>query len=330
MILSIDERHAVVAEAARAPSAHNTQPARWRFEGDSVVLFRATDRILPVGDPTGHDMQASLGAAFEGTALALSTRGLRLGDPLSEEDAHANGCAPVVRARITQSEDAHPDALAAFVSKRHAFRGKFGPPRADDLEVLSALDAADVMLVGANGLNALARLHDDATWAYESRPEYHRELWSWLRLSRRHPSYHRDGLNADCLALSAPERWVASKLLQPARFAWLSRLGLARHLVSESAPVKSASAALLFCPRRDAAAFDVGRRFYRLWLEVTALGFHLAPMSASADHTPTRAALESAHRVPADHRIANVFRVGRIPPGEVAVSPRLPVDELLV
>jgi len=328
--LSINERRAVVAEAARAPSVHNIQPARWRFEDDDVVLFRATDRILPVADPSGHDVQASLGAAFEGMALALSTRGLRLGDPQSAEDARANGCAPVVRARITESGDVHPDPLAAFVSKRHAFRGKFGASRAEDLAVLSALDSADVRLVGADDLNALARLHDDATWTYESRPEYHRELWSWLRLSRRHPSYHRDGLNADCLALSAPERWAASRLLQPTRFAWLSRLGVARYLVSESAPVKSASAALLFCPRRDAAAFDVGRRFYRLWLEVTALGFHLTPMSASADHVPTRAALESAHRIPGDHRIANVFRVGRVPPDEVAVSPRLPVDELIV
>jgi hypothetical protein len=330
MRLSRDERHAVVAEASRAPSVHNIQPARWRFEDDSVVLFRATDRIIPVADPSGHDVQASLGAAFEGMALALSARGLRLGEPELEEDARGTGCAPVVRARIGQGGDTPPDPLAAFVLQRRAFRGKFGTSRADDVAVLSALDGADVRLVDADALNALARLHDDATWSYESRPDYHRELWSWLRLSRRHPSYHRDGLNADCLALSAPERWAASVLLHPTRFAWLSRLGIARFLVSESAPVRSASAALLFCPRRDAAAFDVGRRFYRLWLEVTALGFHLTPMSASADHAPTRALLESAHRVPSDRRIANVFRAGRIPDDEVAVSPRLPVDELLV
>jgi hypothetical protein len=331
MMLERDELHAVVAEASRAPSVHNIQPARWRLEDDSLVLFRATDRVIPVADPSGHDVQASLGAAFEGMAIALSARGLRLGEPQPEEKSLATGCAPVVRARIIrQSADTPPDPLAAFVSQRRAFRGKFAASRADDMAVLSALQNPDVRLVGADALSALAKLHDEATWAYESRPEYHRELWSWLRLSRRHPAYHRDGLNADCLALSAPERWAASRLLQPTRFAWLSRLGVARLLVSESGPVKSASAAILFCPRRDAPAFDVGRRFYRFWLEVTALGFHLTPMSASADHAPTRDLLESAHRVPSDRRIANVFRVGRIPDDEVAVSPRLPVNELLV
>jgi hypothetical protein len=129
--------------------------------------------------------------------------------------------------------------------------------------------------------------------------------------------------------LSALERWVASKLLEPGRFAWLSRLRLARHLVSEGRQVRSASAAILFCPRRDESSFDIGRRFYRLWLEVTRLGFHLAPMSASADDALTRAALETDHAIRHDRRIANVFRVGRVPDDDVALSPRLPVGELL-
>ena len=53
-LLSLAEQRAVVAEASRAPSVHNVQPARWRFVDDSVVLFRAIDRALPVADPTGH------------------------------------------------------------------------------------------------------------------------------------------------------------------------------------------------------------------------------------------------------------------------------------
>ncbi len=330
MTLSIAEQRAIVAEAARAPSVHNVQPTRWRFDPDSVVLFRATDRTLPVADPTGRDVHASLGAAFEGTAIALATRGLRLAEPRPEHDAQASGCSPVVRAQIERSQDVRPDPLAGSVFKRHAFRGKFDKPQAGDFEALSGLTSADVRLVAVNALGTLGKLHDDATWSFESRPEYHRELWSWLRLSRRHPSYHRDGLNADCLSLSAPERWIGSGLLRPGIFAWLSRIGLARHLVAEGAPVRSASAAILFCPSRDDSAFDVGRRFYRVWLEITRLGFHLAPMSASADDARTRVALETGYSVPNGRCVANVFRVGHIKDAEVAVSPRLPVEELLV
>ena len=41
-------------------------------------------------------------------------------------------------------------------------------------------------------------------------------------------------------------------------------------------------------------------------------------------------ALEQECQVPADRRIANVFRVGRIRDSAVAESPRLRVSELLV
>ncbi|MEP6989884.1 MAG: hypothetical protein ABJA80_03065 [bacterium] len=329
--LAPDEVHAIVAAAARAPSVHNIQPARWRFESDgSVVLFRALDRALPVADPTGHDVQASLGAAFEAMSMALSARGISLGAPLGAGDVMADGCEPVVRASLEQTGRA-TDPLEPWLAVRRSFRGRFLPADAGQLARLNGIAAADARLVaGGEALRALAALHDAATWTFESRADYHRELWSWLRLSPRDPDYHRDGLNADCLALSAAERWAAARLLAPGPFALLGRLGIARPLISEGASVRSASAAVVFCPLKRASAFDVGRRMLRLWLEVEAAGLHLAPMSACADDARVRPALERLHGVPAERRLANVFRVGRMDDAAVAVSPRLPVDEYLV
>jgi hypothetical protein len=329
-LLTIAEQRALVEEASRAPSVHNIQPARWRFVGDSVVLFRAIDRVLAVADPSGHDVDASLGAAFEGFSIALSRLGLVARDIMDAAGFTASGCAPVLLASITRATAATSDALAPWVFERRAFRGRFEPPKPDDARALLALKNDDVVLIPAVRLSALASHHDAATWAFESRREYHRELWAWLRLSRQHPRYGRDGLNADCLALSGLERRAASVLLRPAVFGPLSAFGIARHLISEAPQVRSATTALLFTPRRTDTPFDVGRRFYRLWLEVTALGFHLAPMSASADHESTRDLLARESGVSSDRRIANVLRVGRIRPGAAALSPRLPVDELLV
>jgi nitroreductase len=329
-LLSLTEQRAVVAEASRAPSVHNVQPARWRFVDDSVVLFRAIDRALPVADPTGHDIEASLGAAFEGMSIALSRRGLVASRSADATAFNAPRCASVLHASISRATAEESDPLAPWVFARRAFRGRFEPSTPDDARALATLAREDVILIPHERLLTLATRHDAATWAFESRPEYHRELWAWLRLSRRHPSYGRDGLNADCLALSGLERRAALLLLKPSVFAQLAGIGVARHLISEAPQVRSAATALLFTPRRTDTPFDVGRRFYRLWLEVTALGFHLVPMSASADHESTRGLLAAEHTVPPDRRIANVLRVGRARPGSVAQSPRLPVDELFV
>ena len=319
---------ALVREAARAPSVHNVQPARWRFEpGGDVVLFRALDRVLPVADPGGHDVDVSLGAAFEGMAIALSRLGLGLGMPVPERTAEAEGCRPVVRARVT--DGAVEDPLASAVPARRSYRGRFSRRGARELSSARRLEASDVHVIDdALDIRRSSRMHDAATWRFESRPEYHAELWSWLRLSRRDPRYRRDGLTADCLALSPIERLAARVLLRPLVFSALGRLRIAPRLVSEAPQVRSAIALVLFMPLRADPAFGVGRRFYRLWLELTAAGLHAVPMSASADDPVARAQFDSL--VPKDRRLANVLRVGHAPAGRVAESPRLPVEELIV
>jgi nitroreductase len=318
----------LVREAARAPSVHNVQPARWRFEpGGDVVLFRALDRVLPIADPTGHDVDASLGAAFEGMAIALSRVGLVLGAPVSERGAQAEGCAPVVRARVTSGGAIDP--LAPHVMERRTYRGAFSRRGARELASARLMEASDVHVIDdAVDIRLSSRSHDAATWRFESKREYHAELWSWLRLSRRDARYQRDGLNADCLALSTPQRLGALVLLRPTVFRLLTRLRVARYLISESAQVRSAIALVLFMPRRTDSAFDAGRRFYRLWLEITAAGLHAVPMSASVDDPVTRSQYEPL--VPPGRRLANVLRVGHAPGGAAAESYRLPVGELLV
>ena len=55
----------MVAEANLAPSVHNTQPARWQFEGDVIRLYAHLESCLKVGDPEFRDAGLSCGAALE-------------------------------------------------------------------------------------------------------------------------------------------------------------------------------------------------------------------------------------------------------------------------
>ena len=325
---SIALQETLAAEAARAPSVHNIQPARWRFTRDgALVLFRSLDRELPAADPTGRDVQASLGAAFEGMAIALSTRGIELGVPEPESREAATGCAPVFRADLIAG--AESDGLAPFVEQRRSWRGLFVSRSAADVAALTAMADDDVRVVhDVHTIDEAAKLHDRATWAFGRQPGIQQELWSWLRLSPKDPRYRRDGLTADCLLLSPPERQAARVLMRPRVFAAL-RFGAAQMLVSEAAQVRCAHALMLFCPRHDEPAFDFGRRFYRVWLTLTSMGFHAAPMSAVADSPVSNAILTGRAGIPGDRRLVSVLRVGRVA-GAVPVSPRLPPPELLV
>src|SRR5207244_1289393 len=179
----------LVREASRAPSAHNTQPARWRFSPDSaVVLFEEVSRRLP---------------------------------------------------------GAEPDPLAAQVTRRRTYRGRFLPADVAALDALhEVLDPApDVTPVyDAASIAVLAAESDRASFGFLALRGYQGELYRWLRFSPRDGGWTRDGLTADCLELSRVERLVGRWLFVPAYFALLAQVGLTRPLVAEAGRTRTAAA----------------------------------------------------------------------------------------
>ena len=325
-----DEQMAILAEVSRAPSVHNVQPARWRFENDGVTLLQDRSRRLPAGDPTGRDVEASLGASFEGMVLALSRLGLGLSEPLHVADDGRGELRSVCTARFVPGESVDP--LAEHVARRRSWRGAFAPVEAFDLVSLEATlnvreDAR--LLIGKDLIARVAKLNDDCSWEFMRDPSYHAELCEWMRLSPADPRWNVDGLSAECLAMSAIERRAASLLFRPAAFGVLKTIGLARALVAESARVKSAAAAIAFHRDDDESPFDSGRAFYRLWLEITATGLVACPMSSIADSALGSTEMRAHCRIPSGRRVVNVLRVGRAPT-KLPKSARLPASELLI
>ena len=317
----------IVQEAARAPSVHNVQPACWRFlPGGEVRLLRDVRRAIPVADPTGRDVLVSLGAAFEGLNLALSRRGLGLSLPEPWEGPAEGPYEPVCRAWIKKG--GAPDLLAGELLRRRAYRGRFKKATEEEIAALRRRfeGTEDVTLL----FEDLGRRHDEASYSFVRHPEYEAELYRWLRFRKGTPDWRRDGLNADCMALSAPERWAGAVLLHPRVYPLMKALGLGRILISEAPQVSSATALLLFHAPREQPPFEVGRRFHRLWLELSAAGWHACPLSALADDPAANAEIRAKAGLPEDRRLVNVLRVGKAPEGAVAESPRLPADELIV
>lgn len=337
--LPLDTLRAIVAEAARAPSAHNVQAARWatRASEARIVLLRDPFRNLPVADPTGRDDRAGLGAALEGFALAAGMRGLQVVDLAWAADAHRILGAPMIRefdvvATFQLRAGGAEDPLAPYVRHRRSWRGALG----SDAAASAALerlrddpDARDARILGADAAPEVARLVDEATWAFERQPAHHAELWRWLRLDPRDPAYHRDGLTADAMLLSNAERAAARLLMRPGVFRILQHTGLGKALVAEGGATRTAAGFLCFCPAAEASDYEVGRGLYRTWLAATRAGLVLAPMSAIADHPHSRAIIEARLALGGGRRLVQIFRAGTIdrqPPK----SPRLPVEELLI
>jgi hypothetical protein len=63
--------------ASLAASSHNTQPWKFRLDGDAISILPDFSRRCPVVDPDDHHLWVSLGCATENLLLAAQSVGLR-------------------------------------------------------------------------------------------------------------------------------------------------------------------------------------------------------------------------------------------------------------
>jgi nitroreductase len=328
MMLTEELLRDLVAEARLAPSVHNVQPTRWRRAAGTLLLLDDTRRRLPVADPEGRDIAISHGAALDAMALALARRGLRIAQVTPAGPQERDGpLVPVLRLSLGNGPVVPCDALAS----RTSWRGAFLPGDPDTSAALDRLQTAcdDLALLRQpQDLAFTAAWADRAGFGFLSDPAHRHELLHWMRLSRRHPDWGRDGLNAEAMALSRLEAGGAGLVLGPL-FPLLNRLGLARSLTSERAKTISAAAVALLHRPPDEDALTTGRAFHQAWLAMEAAGLTGCPVSVLVDDPEAHAALVARAGIPADRRLVAAFRIGRPAGTPARHRSRLPVGELI-
>lgn len=317
----------LVEEASLAPSVHNVQPARWRIDGDALTLFEFARNRLNAADPSGQDAQMSLGAAYEGLCIAASRHGVAL-SLSAVEGVREDELLPV--ARIERAGDCEADRLADFVPARQSWRGNFLVPGQEQSKKALSLAGEDChVFTEAVDLGLISTLLDDASLSFMKDEKFRRELFAWMRLSKGHPRWHLDGLNADALQMSHLEAAGASVLLGKV-FPFLDRFGFTRAALSEKGKTTNATAIAIYHRPLTETPFDAGRHFYRLWLRIEKAGFGAAVLAAIADHEPTSEILHKRAGLGADRKIVSAFRIGVRGKGKPFDRARLPVDDLFV
>ena len=73
--MMVEDQEAMLRAAVAAPSMHNTQPWRFRFNGRTVEVYRDRERELPAEDPSRRMLFVSLGAAIFNLRVAAAARG---------------------------------------------------------------------------------------------------------------------------------------------------------------------------------------------------------------------------------------------------------------
>ena len=323
-----DVLKALIAKTSLAPSVHNIQPARWRIESNEITLFENINACLPAADPTGKDVGISLGAACEGLILAANQIGLStVFEPITNAQCE-NNLRPIGKYRFQDGVTSDP--LCKFIEKRRSWRGRFLPSTEDDRMAVSALSTIDTtIIINDKKITQFSKLADEASYGFMRNSDFRKELVSWMRFTKRHPDWTRDGLNAEAMQLGAIEAMGAKYILGPL-FHVLDRVFLAPKLLAEADKTCTSTALVIFHRPDNESPFESGRHFYRLWLRIEALGFSAAVLAALADDDQVRGVITSSIDIPHDHRIVSTFRVGKRP-GNITLQPaRYPLEDILV
>jgi nitroreductase len=181
----------LVSAAAAAPSLHNTQPWRYRFDPDTVAIeVRAdTARALPQTDPAGRALHISVGAALFNLRVAVAHTGREPVVRLLPHPADP-GLLASVRMAGQPSDDDHDgrrgrelyDALWRRHSSRHPFSGRQVPPAVTAELVDAALaEGARLRLPGPAETVRILQLTAEAERRGASDPGRAAESRDWVR-----------------------------------------------------------------------------------------------------------------------------------------------------
>ncbi|MEV8516501.1 nitroreductase family protein [Dactylosporangium sp. NPDC051484] len=168
---------ACLRAAVAAPSIHNTQPWRFRFDGAGFDVYTDPKRTLEAIDPQGRAMHISVGAAVCNLRLALAAEGWASRLERTGPDARVT---PVARREASPSVR----ALAGAIARRRTNRDPYddAPVPVDTVELLQRAAAADgVRLVALDPVRrgAVLALTQAAEAWQRGDPRYLRELATW-------------------------------------------------------------------------------------------------------------------------------------------------------
>lgn len=317
----------IIPSLILAPSAHNTQPWKFRVNGHQLDVIVDWGRHLPVSDPARRELYVSVGCALANAAIAAQhfgylpdiayfPQGRERHQPVSRltlRDQHRHG----------QAEEQHISRLFAAIESRRTDRSLYDgqPLTAAEKQQVPSLEHNDVVLIENRGtISRLAELTRLATARTLARKDFKTELSRWVRNNwTRQP----DGMPGYAMGLPAPISLVGSVMV---RLAPIHRQEAPR----TQQQLNSASAVAVITAQADTPVdwLTVGRRLQLLWLEATAAGLaampQVAAIEAGADIRRQVSSLLGTTALP-----QTILRLGRSQAGYLRATPRRSLEECL-
>jgi nitroreductase len=261
----------MVAAAVRAPSMHNTQPWRFRFEPGrrTIELYADPQRTLRFGDPDGRAVHIACGAALLNLRLAALVAGRQ---PMVRLIPTVTDRLLLATVRLAGPCQPQPEDVELYAvipmrrTNRSPFSGRPVPPGVlAELAAAAGREGAELHFPDRQESVRLLRLAQDAERQLLANRGYRAELARWAGGVR-----DREGIPDAALAPhdpsgTAPVRDFAAGQPGPVHYAWFEERPQLAVLATPS------------CSRSD--WLRAGQALQRVLLTVTLRGIAASPLT---------------------------------------------------
>ena len=280
-----DAKDRILLDAIQAPSAGNSQPWQWRKTPDGLSLS-----LMPRNGPTvlysGHRSDyVALGAALETAAISARHHGFHAVARIAVSGPE------VAELQLAPGAGLGREPLYEQIARRRSIRERpANPLDIDDaarqrmeLQVASVAGIQLRWLEGRDAIDELAGLVGEAERLRILDPVSHLEMIeSELCRDELEHQARGTGIPLTSLALSAGELASLELIRDPRIISTLAQwnAGEGLSMLGRSIIKSSSSVGLLWSTSDTAAAYvDGGRALQRLWLQATADGIGMCPMT---------------------------------------------------
>ncbi len=310
----------LVRMATLAANGHNTQPWKFRLDGNRITILPDLSRRTEVVDPDDHHLYVSLGCAAENLAIAGNAHGR------PAEVSIENGAEPRIDVELgsgTAADTALYQAIPLRQSTRSAYDGQ--PVSPEDISLLIAAAQEKGVTVRLftepEEREAISEFVVEGNTAQMDDPAFINELADWLRFNPDKAVEMGDGLFSACSGNPVAPEWIGTRLFNAFFTKDAENTKYRDHIRS------SAGVAVFIGDQADPAHWiKVGRSFERFALQATALGIRNAHINQPIEVPSIRPEFSRWVGMP-DARPDLVVRFGRAP--ALPMSLRRPVDDVI-
>lgn len=310
--------------AILAPSSHNSQPWKFNVSGNQIDIYADKSRWLQYADADKRELHISLGCALENLLVAAEHFGyetnvtyLNEGDPVARVRLEQKS----LTAQVPAQDSSLIDAIVARKTNRNAYLDR--PVAEADLQKLQDstkefskdLGIQFYLTSDPEIRNKFRNLEIQADQTLYADANYKAELGHWLGQGVMGPT----GVQA-----------LATQLA-------VVFLDVGPEETRKDAELVNSTPVLGFISTAENDSISqvkVGQAFERFWLEATALGISLQPMSQTLEVPETKAELTEILSTGIgglgySGYLQHVFRLGYAEPVEDH-SPRRPLSEVMI